>query len=90
MTCTETDWAELDAVEARREYDERNAPVATLADAHHQWHSIHGADAVCDLDCGAGERDEEPEPEWVAAWSIARFFDYADRAYRASIAASPF
>ena len=29
--------------------------MTTLADAHAQWHQIHGKYAVCDLDCGAGE-----------------------------------
>ena len=43
------------AIEARREYDDRNAPVATIADAHAHWHATNGAYAVCPLDCGASE-----------------------------------
>lgn len=59
------------ALEARREYDERWAPVATLSDAHSHWHAQHGANAVCPLDCGASEGvmaeydeldDDEVEP----------------------------
>lgn len=30
-------------------------PITTLADAHAQWHAIHGKYVVCPLDCGAGE-----------------------------------
>ena len=80
MTCTETDWAELDAVEARREYDERNAPVATLGDVHAHWHLIHGRDNIaCPLDCGVGEGfDDEPaDPAENAAYRAALFFSYA-------------
>lgn len=42
-------------MELEREYDERMAPVATLAEAHADWHAVHGKYAVCDLDCGASE-----------------------------------
>lgn len=35
-------------------YDTDYTPVATLSDAHAQWHSIHGAFATCPLDCGIG------------------------------------
>ncbi|QOK22339.1 hypothetical protein IGS73_14805 [Janibacter indicus] len=34
------------------EYDFR---PPNLAEAHSQWHAIHGKYAVCDLDCGANE-----------------------------------
>jgi hypothetical protein len=35
-----------------------------IADAHSQWHSIHGDGDECPLDCGAGgfDRDEPEEP----------------------------
>jgi len=26
-----------------------------IADAHREWHTVHGTFAVCPLDCGAGE-----------------------------------
>lgn len=26
-----------------------------IADAHRQWHEVHGINNVCPLDCGAGE-----------------------------------
>lgn len=29
--------------------------MAYLADAHRDWHAVHGLNAVCPLDCGAGE-----------------------------------
>jgi hypothetical protein len=35
--------------------DQYEAPV-TLADAHSQWHSIHGQ-VVCPLDCGIGDAE---------------------------------
>lgn len=38
--------------EAQSEWD-FHAP--TLADAHREWHYVYGANAFCDLDCGAGE-----------------------------------
>lgn len=38
-----------------------------LAEAHAQWHTVHGWDAVCPLDCGANEaamaiHEEESSP----------------------------
>lgn len=36
-------------------------PATTIVDAHSQWHAIHGAFAVCPLDCGAGGVDGEWE-----------------------------
>jgi hypothetical protein len=56
--------AEADA-DAWMMEDERDdyAPATTLAEAHAHWHAVHGATAVCDLDCGASEVYHEPEPE---------------------------
>lgn len=31
----------------------------STADAHAQWHQIHGATALCPLDCGAGEYEQD-------------------------------
>jgi len=44
--------------------------MAWLADAHREWHYVHGANTVCPLDCGVGEDmdqwDEESYAEWKA------------------------
>ena len=48
LTCT----AETAAMEVEREFSERAHPVASLSDAHAQWHAVHGTDAPCPLDCG--------------------------------------
>lgn len=37
--------------------------MSWISEAHAHWHMVHGHDAVCPLDCGAGERYDEPEPE---------------------------
>lgn len=34
-------------------------PVTTLADAHSEWHAVHGYDVECPLDCGEAERRHE-------------------------------
>lgn len=34
-------------------------PPASLADAHREWHYVHG-NVVCPLDCGIGE----PQYDW--------------------------
>lgn len=41
-----------------------------LADAHRDWHAVHGLNAVCPLDCGAGEavmEDWEHEADSIEA-----------------------
>lgn len=51
---------------------ETYTPAPTLYDAHLQWHSIHGALALCPLDCGIGEAaasDYEEDP--VAAPQVS-------------------
>lgn len=55
MQCID-DWSESNNP---GEYDFR-AP--TMAEAHAQWHAVHGRNSVCPLDCGIGESyDEDPE-----------------------------
>lgn len=31
--------------------------MSYLADAHRDWHNVHGKFAVCPLDCGIGEAE---------------------------------
>lgn len=41
--------------------------MSWLADAHRDWHTVHGWDKVCDLDCGVGEvydYDEDDMQPW--------------------------
>jgi|PlaIllAssembly_1097288.scaffolds.fasta_scaffold210939_2 hypothetical protein len=33
--------------------------MSWIAEAHADWHTVHGRDAVCPLDCGAGEDYDE-------------------------------
>ena len=35
----------------------------TMSEIHSQWHSVHGQNTVCPLDCGVGE-DYQSEYEW--------------------------
>ena len=39
--------------------------MAWLADAHSEWHAVHGRNVVCPLDCGIGEA-EALEADWEA------------------------
>lgn len=53
------DWSESHNPGEPSEYDFR---TPTLAEAHAQWHAVHGRDTLCPLDCGIGETyDEDPE-----------------------------
>jgi len=37
--------------------------MSWIADAHRDWHTAHGQNVVCPLDCGVGEdQDYEHEP----------------------------
>lgn len=37
--------------------------MSYLADAHRDWHTAHGWNVVCPLDCGVGEA-EALEADW--------------------------
>lgn len=52
------------------EIDQYEAPV-TLADAHSQWHAIHGRFVVCPLDCGIGENlIDELQSDEDEVWGV--------------------
>ena len=40
--------------------------MSWLADAHRDWHTVNGANAMCPLDCGANEADEGYDDEQPA------------------------
>lgn len=55
--------------------------MSFIAEAHREWHLVHGARATCPLDCGASEPTPEEEAEaWEASeaedrrarWEAAR------------------
>lgn len=55
--------------------------MSFIADAHREWHTVHGARATCPLDCGASEPTLEEimeSEEWSAQqdrrakWEAAR------------------
>lgn len=37
--------------------------MSFISEAHTQWHMIYGHDAVCPLDCGAGETHDDYDPD---------------------------
>lgn len=43
--------------------------MSWIADAHREWHYVHGApgksDEVCPLDCWDEPYDPEDDPDWV-------------------------
>lgn len=42
--------------------------MSWMADAHREWHYVHGQDTVCPLDCGAGEvYDYDPDDAYEEA-----------------------
>lgn len=41
------------------ETTEKGNPMTWIADAHREWHTVHGQNAVCPLDCGVGEAAAE-------------------------------
>lgn len=59
----DTSWMDDMRGEAERDYYDSMAPATTLSEAHSHWHAVNGWDTVCDLDCGAGEYYDEPEPD---------------------------
>lgn len=54
-------------------YDQ--APVATLSEAHSQWHAVHGQ-VVCPLDCGIGDLGYEEYDEEVHLIRCGHCKDY--------------
>ena len=56
--------------------------MAWLADAHREWHYVHGALTVCPLDCGVGEDvyDEfgDDEEAYAEAQVTPAPLDWAD------------
>lgn len=44
--------------------------MSWIAEAHSEWHTVHGAHAVCPLDCGASEFDW-PTDEQLVNWREA-------------------
>lgn len=50
--------------------------MSWIADAHREWHTVHGQNTVCPLDCGAGEvndYDEEEIPSEEVRADYARY-----------------
>ena len=46
--------------------------MSWIVDAHYEWHAVHGALAVCPLDCGIGEGyEDEPDEEAMDQWREA-------------------
>jgi len=66
--------------------------MSYLADAHRDWHTVHGQNVVCPLDCGAGEdydypMDNEPHdsievylPDPIPEYLVARDDDVDEEA----------
>lgn len=53
--------------------------MSYLADAHSEWHAVHGAYAICPLDCGA------MSPEQAEAEEADNTMSYYDEHGTASI-----